>query len=110
MPTTLVLKFEGSKSEERLWPVSAEPQGRGFLTRISEIMSHTHRGGEAMEAMLVLLAKGSCGGGLSAILWVIAVVLVIAGIVTLFRGGLLAGIALIVVGLLIGPGGVSIFC
>jgi hypothetical protein len=43
------------------------------------------------------------------ILWVIAVILVIAGIVTLIRGGLLAGIALIVVGLLVGPGGVSIF-
>ena len=42
------------------------------------------------------------------ILWLIAVVLVIAGIVTLVRGGLLAGIALIVVGLLIGPGGVSV--
>jgi hypothetical protein len=34
---------------------------------------------------------------------------VIAGIVTLIRGGLAAGIVLIVVGLLIGPGGVSIF-
>ncbi|MCK9894594.1 GPGG-motif small membrane protein [Frankia sp. AgB32] len=42
-------------------------------------------------------------------LWLIAVVLVIAGIVTIVRGGLLYGIALIVVGLLIGPGGVSVF-
>jgi hypothetical protein len=40
---------------------------------------------------------------------VIAVVLVIAGIVALVRGSVLAGIVLIVVGLLIGPGGVSIF-
>jgi hypothetical protein len=63
-----------------------------------------------MEAVLHLLAANGCGGGLSTILWVIAVVLVIAGIVTLIRGGVLAGIALIVVGLLIGPGGVSIFC
>ncbi|MFL5768181.1 MAG: GPGG-motif small membrane protein [Actinomycetota bacterium] len=47
---------------------------------------------------------------MSAILWVIAVVLVIAGIVTLIRGGVVAGIVLIIVGLLIGPGGVSIFC
>ena len=30
-------------------------------------------------------------------------------IVTLIRGGVLAGIALIIVGLLVGPGGVSIF-
>jgi hypothetical protein len=43
------------------------------------------------------------------ILWLIAVVLVIAGIVTIIRGGMLMGIVLIVVGLLIGPGGVSIF-
>lgn len=43
------------------------------------------------------------------ILWLIAVVLVIAGIVTLFRGAILGGIALIVIGLLVGPGGVSIF-
>jgi len=43
------------------------------------------------------------------ILWLIAVVLVIWGIVTIFRGSLLMGIALIVVGLLVGPGGVSVF-
>ena len=59
---------------------------------------------------LAMLAARSCGGGVSFILWIIAVVLVIAGIVTLIRGGVLAGIALIIVGLLIGPGGVSIFC
>jgi hypothetical protein len=43
------------------------------------------------------------------ILWLIAVILVISGIVTIFRGGLIAGIVLIVVGLLVGPGGVSVF-
>ena len=43
------------------------------------------------------------------ILWLIAVVLVIAGIVTIIRGSLLFGIILIGVGLLVGPGGVSIF-
>lgn len=43
------------------------------------------------------------------ILWLIAVVLVIAGIVQIIRGGLLPGIVLIVVGLLVGPGGYSIF-
>ena len=48
-------------------------------------------------------------GGVATLLWIIAVVLVIAGIVTLVRGGLMAGIILIVIGLLIGPGGVSIF-
>jgi hypothetical protein len=43
------------------------------------------------------------------ILWLIAVILVIFGIVTIFRGGLILGIVLIVVGLLVGPGGVSVF-
>jgi hypothetical protein len=43
------------------------------------------------------------------ILWLIAVILVVGGIVTIVRGSLLYGIPLIVVGLLVGPGGVSIF-
>ena len=43
------------------------------------------------------------------ILWLIAVVLVIAGIVQIVRGALLPGIVMIVEGLLVGPGGVSIF-
>ncbi|MFG1855277.1 GPGG-motif small membrane protein [Actinomadura geliboluensis] len=44
------------------------------------------------------------------ILWLIAVILVIAGIyVILARRDLLWGIVLIIVGLLVGPGGVSIF-
>jgi hypothetical protein len=37
------------------------------------------------------------------------VVLVIAGIVSILRGGILWGVVLIIVGLLVGPGGVSIF-
>lgn len=43
------------------------------------------------------------------ILWLIAVVLVVYGIVTILRGSLLFGILLIVAGLLVGPGGVSLF-
>ncbi len=43
------------------------------------------------------------------LLWILAVILVVAGIVTLIRGGVLWGIVLIVVGLLVGPGGVSLF-
>jgi hypothetical protein len=43
------------------------------------------------------------------LLWIAAVVLVIAGIVSLIRGAVVAGIALIVIGLIVGPGGVSIF-
>jgi Family of unknown function (DUF5699) len=43
------------------------------------------------------------------ILWVLAVILVVAGIVTLIRGEILWGIVLIIIGLLVGPGGVSLF-
>jgi hypothetical protein len=43
------------------------------------------------------------------LLWLLAVVLVVGGIVYLVRGEWLVGLALIVVGLLVGPGGVSLF-
>jgi hypothetical protein len=43
------------------------------------------------------------------ILWLIAVALVVWGIVTLVRGQVLLGIVFIIVGLLVGPGGVSVF-
>jgi len=43
------------------------------------------------------------------ILWIIAVVLVIAGILALVRREYAWGAVLVIVGLLVGPGGVSIF-
>jgi hypothetical protein len=43
------------------------------------------------------------------ILWILAVVLVVSGVLALFRRQILWGIVLIVVGLLVGPGGVSVF-
>lgn len=43
------------------------------------------------------------------LLWILAVILVIAGVVALFRRQILWGIVLIIVGLLVGPGGVSVF-
>ena len=46
---------------------------------------------------------------MATLLWIIAVVLVIAGVFAILRKQLLWGIVLIVVGLLVGPGGVSIF-
>ncbi len=46
---------------------------------------------------------------LATVLWIVAVILVIAGIFAIIRKQLLWGIVLIVVGLLVGPGGVSIF-
>jgi hypothetical protein len=56
-----------------------------------------------------MLGVLAASGGLATVLWIIAVILVIAGIVTLIRGGIVAGIVLIIIGLLVGPGGVSIF-
>ena len=43
------------------------------------------------------------------LLWILAVVLVVAGIFAILRKQLLWGIVLIIVGLLVGPGGVSVF-
>lgn len=56
-----------------------------------------------------MLAFVLAASNTATLLWILAAILVIAGLVTLFRGGVLAGVALIIVGLLVGPGGVSIF-
>ena len=60
-----------------------------------------------MLGFLTLLAQNE--NSTDTILWIIAAILVIAGIVTLIRGAVLWGIVLIVLGLLVGPGGVSLF-
>ena len=56
-----------------------------------------------------VLPIAKLAAGTATILWIIAAVLVIWGIVTILRGGLLTGVVLIIIGLLIGPGGYSIF-
>lgn len=56
--------------------------------------------------MMDILALSS---GAATLLWIVAVILVIAGIVWIVRGAVAAGIVMIVVGCLVGPGGVSIF-
>ena len=43
------------------------------------------------------------------LLWLLAVILVVSGIIAVFRKEILWGAVLIVVGLLVGPGGVSLF-
>jgi hypothetical protein len=64
----------------------------------------------AVAAFLsTLLPWAAASGGALTLLWIIAVILVIAGIVTLIRGGVLAGILLIIIGFAVGPGGWSIF-
>ncbi|MBK9697940.1 MAG: hypothetical protein IPO80_11360 [Propionibacteriaceae bacterium] len=46
---------------------------------------------------------------MATLLWILAAVLVVSGIFSLVKGQMLWGIVLIVVGLLVGPGGVSVF-
>jgi hypothetical protein len=48
-------------------------------------------------------------GSTLTLLWVLAAILVIAGIVMVIRGSVLAGVIVIIVGCLVGPGGASIF-
>jgi hypothetical protein len=43
------------------------------------------------------------------LLWILAVIIGIWGVVTLIRGQVLLGIVLIIVAFLVGPGGVSVF-
>jgi len=46
---------------------------------------------------------------MATLLWILAAILVISGIFSLVKGQMLWGIVLIIVGLLVGPGGVSVF-
>jgi hypothetical protein len=72
---------------------------------VGTLSGNTEKRGKEMT-MLSLLAMSAAA---ATILWVIAAVLVIWGIITIIRGGVLYGVVLIIVGLLVGPGGVSIF-
>ena len=45
----------------------------------------------------------------ASLLWIIAAILVVVGIVQLLQGQVIFGIILIVLGLIVGPGGYSIF-
>jgi hypothetical protein len=59
--------------------------------------------------------RSAIGDAVDFLLWILAVFLVVSGVVVLVRGPssrshhVLRGIALILAGLLIGPGGVSLF-
>jgi hypothetical protein len=65
--------------------------------------------GTALHGVLSILAQnGGKEGTTDTILWIIAAILVVFGIVTIVRGAVLWGIVLIIAGLLVGPGGVSI--
>jgi len=47
--------------------------------------------------------------GAALLLWILAAILVIAGILSIIRGAILWGIVLIIIGCLVGPGGISIW-
>ena len=59
--------------------------------------------------LAIAVPLGAINAGAATVLWVVAAALVIWGIVTILQGGVLAGVVLIIVGLLVGPGGYSIF-
>ena len=46
---------------------------------------------------------------LATVLWILAVILVVAGVFAIIRKQVIWGVVLIVAGLLVGPGGASIF-
>jgi TM2 domain-containing membrane protein YozV len=63
-------------------------------------------------APAVVFDASSAGGqqGMNAtILWVLAAILVIVGIVQLLQGQVILGIVLIIAACLVGPGGYSVF-
>jgi TM2 domain-containing membrane protein YozV len=64
-----------------------------------------------LATVLGFLAQNGGGANENAtdlILWIIAAVLVIAGIFAIIRTQVIWGIVLIILGLLVGPGGVSL--
>ncbi len=112
---------EGLSGSEREEPIEGGARDRAPLFRFSPWRLLVRLGGVCrvvgagtiwavkerkerhMAGMLAL------SGGAATLLWILAVVLVIMGIVSIVRGGVLAGIVLVIVGLLVGPGGVSLF-
>lgn len=64
---------------------------------------------DPLQSPWVVTLKGKGHSPMNFILWLIAVILVVAGVVALTRRQVVYGIVLIIVGLLVGPGGVSVF-
>jgi hypothetical protein len=58
-------------------------------------------------ALAASLLASVFNGGAVTIVWIIGIILIIAGVVSLFRGSLLLGIVLIVIGVLLG--GLNVF-
>jgi hypothetical protein len=77
--------------------------GERFDDRPSWSLRHRGTGIPALPIQLKEVTMSST------VLWIIAAILVIVGIVQLIQGQIILGIVLIVVGCVVGPGGYSIF-
>jgi hypothetical protein len=60
-----------------------------------------------MHALAAPLLASVFSGGAVPIVWVIGIVLIVAGVIALFRSSLILGVILIVVGVLLG--GLNVF-
>ena len=69
---------------------------------------HTIAGGQTL-ANPVRAGWEIKGDSMGFVLWVIALIIAIVGVVQLFQGQILLGLLLIVVACLVGPGGYSVF-
>ncbi len=83
--------------------------GRRRVRRLDPALTGTETRGTGVQTLRRGDSAAKGGKPVLFLLWILAVILVVAGIVQLFRGQILFGIVLIIVGLLVGPGGVSIF-
>lgn len=59
------------------------------------------------NALVAPLLAAIFSGGAVTVVWVIGIVLIVAGVVSLFRGSVLWGVVLIVIGVLLG--GLNVF-
>lgn len=57
--------------------------------------------------LVASLVASVFNGGAVTVVWIIGIILIIAGVVSLFRGSVLLGIVLIVIGVLLG--GLNVF-
>lgn len=58
----------------------------------------------------MLAAAFQCSDGVSLLLWVVAVIVGLVGVVRLVGGDILVGVGCLVAAFLIGPGGLSLLC
>ena len=59
------------------------------------------------NALVASLLAAVFNGGAVTVVWIIGIVLIVAGVVALFRSSLLLGVVLIVIGVLLG--GLNVF-